>query len=186
MENFSRAEANHLLYGQRAVTQQTNARFAKYVTKIEVLTDKVPQWDPPVASVAPGEVTAGTRVVLERQYNDEDKVHYTLDGSNPTLDSPMYNWIASRWWSSRADELDEINRPIEITHNTTIKAFVSGPGRADSDIVTFEYSVPLTISNKNPADAILNQPYAGHTFTAGQAVWSHIALLLQRVRCRTA
>ena len=169
-ENFSRAEANHLLYGQRAVTQQTNARFAKYITKIEVLTDKVPQWDPPVASVAPGEVSAGTRVVLESQYNDEDKVHYTLDGSNPTLDSPMYNWIASRWWSSRADELDEINRPIEITHNTTIKAFVSGPGRADSDIVTFEYSVPLTISNKNPADAILNQPYAGHTFTAAGGV----------------
>ena len=48
-ENFSRADANHLLYGQRAVTQQTNARFAKYVTKIEVLTEPAAKWDAPLS-----------------------------------------------------------------------------------------------------------------------------------------
>jgi chitodextrinase len=141
-ENLSTADANHLLYGQRAVTQQTNARFAKYTTTIQVLTDPVQKWGNPTASVPPGEVAVGTKVELHSPYDDEDKVHYTLDGSDPTIHSPMYNWIASRWWSSRPDVLDEINRPIEITQDTTIKAFVTGPGREDSDIVTFEYTVP--------------------------------------------
>ncbi|MCR4420655.1 MAG: Ig-like domain-containing protein [Clostridia bacterium] len=134
--------ANHLLYGQRAVTQQTNPRFAKYVIKIEVLTDPVAKWDNPTATPPPGEVPVGTKVELHGPADDEDKVHYTLDGSDPTIESPMYNWIARRWWSSRADVLDEINRPIEITQDTTIKAFVTGPGREDSDIVTLEYTVP--------------------------------------------
>ncbi|MGI6486015.1 MAG: hypothetical protein ACOX15_06855 [Tepidanaerobacteraceae bacterium] len=38
-----------LLYGQRAVTQQTNAGFVKYVTKIEVLTDPLEKWEAPIA-----------------------------------------------------------------------------------------------------------------------------------------
>jgi len=169
-DNFSRNDANHLLYGQRAVTQQTNARFAKYVTAIEVLTDPVPKWDNPTANPAPGEVLAGTMVELHSPYDDEDKVHYTLDGSDPTINSPMYNWIAKRWWSSREDVLNEINHPIEITQNTTIKAFVTGPGREDSDIVIFEYQVPLTINTDNPANATENETYAGHTFTSAGGV----------------
>jgi uncharacterized protein YjdB len=140
--NFSVADANHLLYGQRAVTQQTNSRFAKYVTKIEVLTDPPAKWDSPTAHPVPGQVPVGTKVKLCSTSDDEDKVHYTLDGSEPTIESPMYNWIAKRWQSNRQDVLDEINRPIEITEDTTIKAFVTGPGRSDSDIVTFEYTIP--------------------------------------------
>ncbi len=174
---LSAGDANLLIFGQRAVTQQTNARFVKYLKKIEVLTtNPVPQWDEPTASVEPGEVPAGTRVELKSKYNDEDKVHYTLDGSDPTIESPMYNWIASRWWSSRADELEEINRPIEITNNTIIKAFVTGPGKADSDIATFEYTIPfspvspISIDENNPANAILNQEYEGYTFTAAGGV----------------
>ncbi|KAF1083802.1 hypothetical protein SPSYN_03076 [Sporotomaculum syntrophicum] len=157
-ENLGRGDANHLLYGQRSVTQQTNARFAKYVTKIEVLTDPAPKWANPTADPQPGEVPVGTMVELQGPFNDEDKVHYTLDGSTPTIDSPMYNWIASRWWSSRSGELDEINHPIEITDDTTIKAVVIGPGREDSDVVTFEYTVPEATTYSvtfvvTPADA---------------------------------
>jgi hypothetical protein len=166
IDNFSRMDANLLLYGQRSVTQQTNARFAKYVTAIEVLTDPVAKWDNPTADPVPGEVAAGTMVQLKSPFNDEDKVHYTLDGSNPTIHSPMYNWIASRWWASRPDELEEINHPIEINENTTIKAFVTGPGRADSDIVTFEYRVPFAMNLDNPTRAIEDQEYPGYSFTA--------------------
>ncbi len=165
-DNFSRGDANLLLYGQRSVTQQTNARFAKYLTNIEVLTDPVLIWDNPSAVPEPGEVPVGTKVKLQSSFDDEDKVHYTLDGSTPTIDSPMYNWIASRWRSSRSDVLDEINHPIEITENTTIKAVVIGPGRSDSDVVTFEYYVPLTINTDNPAKANQNKAYVGHTFMA--------------------
>ena len=68
-----------------------------------------------------------------------------MDGSEPTVESPMYNWIAQRW-SSRPD-FHEINHPIEITEDTTIKAIVIGPGRYDSDIVTFEYKVVETVTS---------------------------------------
>ncbi|HBC92420.1 MAG TPA: hypothetical protein DCZ10_05840, partial [Pelotomaculum sp.] len=78
---------------------------------------------------------------LSSEINDDDKIHYTTDGSPPTMDSPMYNWIASRWWSSRESEVDSINHPIEITKDTTIKAKVIGPGRRDSNVVTFTYKV---------------------------------------------
>ena len=169
-KNFSQSDANLLLFGQRAVTQQTNARFVKYLIKIEVLTDPLPQWNAPTASILPGQVAVGSEVKLLSEFNDEDKIHYTMDGSDPTIESPMFNWIASRWWPSRVDELDEINRPIEIINNTTIKAIVIGPGKEDSDIAVFEYYVPLTINNDAPPNATLNKTYVGHTFTAAGGV----------------
>ena len=66
---------------------------------------------------------------------------------DPTIVA-MYNWIAKRWWSSRADDLYEINRPIEIIQDTTIKAIVIGPGKMDSEIVEFTYAVeePTTVA----------------------------------------
>ena len=165
-KRFHRNDANHLIYGQRAVTQQTNSSFAKYVTKIEVLTDSAPQWDNPTATVAPDEVPVGTTVELHSPFDDEDKVHYTLDSSDPTIDSPMYNWIAKRWWSSRTDDLAGINHPVKINENTTIKAITIGPGRLDSKVVTFGYRVPLAIREDNPAPAVKHQAYTGHTFSA--------------------
>jgi PKD repeat protein len=164
-ENLNDKDANHLLFGQRAVTQQTNSRFAMYVKAIEVLTDPVPKWDNPTASLTPGVVKIGDLVKLSGPRNDEDKVHYTLDGTDPTIDSPMYNWIAYRWWKDRSDELDQINHPIEIKDNTIIKAITIGPGRLDSDVVTFEYLATLTLIKDNPAPAIRNQEYS-HTFRA--------------------
>ncbi|MDD3652570.1 MAG: DUF1533 domain-containing protein [Desulfotomaculaceae bacterium] len=160
VENFNRSDANHLLYGQRAVTQQTNARFAKYVKQIEVLTDPAAKWDNPTITPAPGVVPAGTMVEMHSPFDDEDKVHYTLDDSVPTIESPMYNWIAKRWWSSRSEELDEINHKIgPINSDTIIKAVVIGPGRLDSDIVTFSYQVPDPPAlTADVSDNIVGQP----------------------------
>ncbi|WP_031514689.1 FN3 associated domain-containing protein [Desulfofalx alkaliphila] len=162
-------DANHLLFGQRAVTEQTNAMFAKYVTTIEVLTTEPDKWDSPTAVPNSGEVPLGTMVKLQGPDNDLDKVHYTLDGSTPTVDSPMYNWVASRW--SWREDFDAVNHPIEINENTIIKAVVIGPGKRDSDIVTFEYQVAdvadpgLVINKINLAKATINKEYR-HTFTA--------------------
>jgi uncharacterized protein YjdB len=105
-----------------------------------VLTDPLEKWDSPYGRCPdPGQVPVGTKVKLHSTSDDEDKIHYTLDGSDPTIESPMYNWIASRW--SDREDFYKINRPIEITKDTTIKAFVTGPGRLDSDIVEFTYTV---------------------------------------------
>ncbi|MGR6836663.1 RCC1 domain-containing protein [Syntrophomonas erecta] len=140
-EYMSDQVAPLLVFGQRWVTEQTNHAFAKYVGTIEVSTATPEKWANPTATPASGTVAAGTGVKLSSPNNDADKVHYTTDGSNPTYKSPMYNWIASRWWSSREDVLDEINHPIEINEDTTIKAVVIGIGKDDSDIVSLDYKV---------------------------------------------
>jgi hypothetical protein len=131
-----------LMLGQRAVTEQTGNIFVKYLHKIEVLTVMPDKWDAPQANPGSGTVPAGAMVTLSNNKNDDDKIYYTTDGTTPNLESPMYNWIASRWWSARADVLGTINRPIgPINTNTTIKAVTIGPGKLDSDIMIFEYQV---------------------------------------------
>jgi hypothetical protein len=131
-----------LALGQRTVTEQTGNLFVKYLSKIEVLTSQPQKWDEPQANPAGGTVPAGTMVALSNLHTDEDKIHYTTDGSTPTMHSPVYNWIASRWWSSRTDVLGTINRPIgPLNENTTIKAITIGPGKRDSDIATFQYYI---------------------------------------------
>jgi len=131
-----------LMLGQRAVTEQTGNLFLKYLNKIEVLNVEPEKWDAPQANPGSGTVPAGAMVAMSNNHNDDDKIYYTTDGSTPTMNSPIYNWIASRWWAARADVLGAINHPIgPINKNTTIKAITIGPGKPDSDVVTFNYLV---------------------------------------------
>ena len=89
------------MLGQRAVTEQNGQLFIKNLSKIEVVATSPSQWETPKADPVSGEVPAGTMVKLSNANMDDDKIHYTTDGSTPTINSPMYNWIANRWWSSR-------------------------------------------------------------------------------------
>jgi hypothetical protein len=132
-----------LVLGQRGVTEQTNHTFVKNVAEIEVSCDFPLKHVKPTADPSGGEVPVGTEVTLTNQRNDDDKIYYTTDGSDPNVwDSLIYNWVASRWWSQRGEEaVAEINHPIVLTEDTTIKAKTIGFGREDSDIVTFEYTV---------------------------------------------
>jgi len=132
-----------LVCGQRAVSEQTNSIFLKYISKIEVLTSKPTKWDAPRANIGSGKVAEGTLIELSNKRNDTDKIYYTTDGSTPTINSPIFNWSASRWWSQRPDSLNEINKPIEIKKDTIIKAITIGPGKEDSDVVTFTYQPGL-------------------------------------------
>jgi len=134
-----------LMLGQRTVTEQTGNLFVKYLNKIEVLTGEPERWDAPQANPPAGTVPAGTMVTLSNLHNDDDKIYYTTDGSTPAMDSPVYNWIASRWWPARADVLGTINHPIgPVNEDTTIKAVTIGPGKLDSEVVTFNYRVEDT------------------------------------------
>ncbi len=131
-----------LMLGQRAVTEQTGNLFVKYLNKIEVLTAELKQWDAPQANPGSGTVPAGSMVTLSNMHSDDDKIYYTTDGSTPDMNSPVYNWIASRWWAARADVLGTINKPIgPINEDTIIKAVTIGPGKLDSDVVTYNYRV---------------------------------------------
>lgn len=126
-----------LIFGQRAVTEQTNNLFLKYVSKIEVLTTEPEKWDSPKANIPSGTVVPeGFLLTLSNKRNNEDKIYYTTDGTTPTVNSPMFNWSASRWWPLRND-LDSVNKPIKIDKDTVIKAITIGPGKEDSEVVTF-------------------------------------------------
>ncbi len=133
-----------LVIGQRVVTDQTNPIFLKYVNKIEVLTTPPPKWDNPKADLESGEAPAGALVKLSNRHNDVDKVYYTTDGSTPTLNSPVFNKSSSRWWPLRPDDLDSVNQPIQINKDTIIKAITIGPGKLDSDVVTFTYKADFS------------------------------------------
>lgn len=139
-----------LVIGQRAVTEQTNPLFLKYVSKIEVLTKEPDRWDNPKANVSGGTVPVGTLVELANKSSDSDKIYYTTDGSTPTVNSHIYNNSAKRWWSLRPDDLNVVNRPIEITKDTVIKARTIGPGKLDSEVVTFIYTADTTGTAVDP------------------------------------
>jgi hypothetical protein len=132
-----------MICGQRAVAEQTNNLFLKYISKIEVLTAEPLQWDKPKVNVDSGVVAAGTLLELNTKGSDVDKIYFTTDGSTPNINSPMYNWSAKRWWSQRPDSLSSINRAIEIREGTVIKAVTIGPGKLDSEVVTFTYKIGI-------------------------------------------
>lgn len=158
-------EAPLLVMGQRWVTEQTNSVFVKYVKSIEVSTAAPVKWESPKADPAGGTVAAGARVELSTSDMDGDNIHYTTDGSDPTYKSPMYNWIKKRWWEDRAEELADINHPVDVNRNMMIKAVTIGFGREDSDIVTFAYEIPTA-----PSIVTLDSPSNGEEFKQGQAV----------------
>jgi hypothetical protein len=138
-------DAPHLIIGQRAVTEQTCTLFLKYVSKIEVLTTKPEKWDAPKANIPDGTVVPeGTLLELFNKLGDADKIHYTTDGSTPTVESPMINWIAKRWHSLRPEDLGIVNSPFEINKDVIIKAKTIGPGKEDSEVVTFTFTVDPT------------------------------------------
>ena len=134
-------EAPHLIMGQRWLTEQTNEIYVKYVKTITVSTETPAKWETPAADTPSGTVPAGTEVALSTSNMDGDSIHYTTDGTNPTVESPMYNWIKKRWWGSRSDELATINHKITVDRTMTLKAKSIGPGQTDSDIATYEYRV---------------------------------------------
>lgn len=133
-----------LVLGQRAVTEQTNNLFLKYVSRIEVTTAIPEKWDNPKANIPSGTVLpVGTGIELSNKHNNEDKIYYTTDGSTPTVNSPMFNWSASRWWDQRGD-VKGVNKAIEVKENTVIKMITIGPGKEDSEVVTFTFTADMT------------------------------------------
>ena len=135
--------------GTKGVTEQTWPLFIKQIQKIQVLTAEPEKWDPPKTYVPDGStVPLGFKLELTNKDNDLDKIYYTTDGSTPTVDSPMFNWSARRWWEQR-EEGDSVNLPIEIIaemlkagqKEVVFKARTIGPGKLDSDVITFTFKV---------------------------------------------
>lgn len=150
-----------LVCGQRTVTEQTNNLFLKNVSKIEVFTDELLQWDPPKATIVHDETTGEAFVELTSKVADTDKIHYTTDGTIPTANSPMFNWRANRWRSQWSSSTNNSNQGIKINKDTIIKAITIGPGKLDSEVVTITFRVnpegKIEMANKMPTGITLDQ-----------------------------
>jgi uncharacterized protein len=116
----------------------------KNLTAMEFLTGTTPTPPTQVAAVtaspAPGAVAAGTLVSLTSATADAT-IHYTVDGSEPTTDSPTYT------------------QPIVINEATTIKALAAKADLTDSAVATFVYTI------QGPKTRIYDIQGATHTST---------------------
>jgi hypothetical protein len=128
-----------LFYGQCAPNEPTccqNQMLGAVCNggTVEVLTMPLERWAMPHADPAPGKVDAGTKVTL--QHEDGAPYHaivyYTLDGSEPTYGSYVFN-------ISYPHFQPEMNRPIPVNKDVTIKTRTIGMGKLDSEVATYKY-----------------------------------------------
>ncbi|QAS53690.1 FN3 associated domain-containing protein [Halobacillus litoralis] len=99
------------------------------------------------ASPGSGSVVQGSEVTLQTA-EPEGKIHYTVDGSEPTVESTEYT------------------EPITITEDTTVKALVARDNGETSDVATFEYSALKALDDLEIHDiqgAGHSSPYEGET-----------------------
>lgn len=133
-DNLSEARAGDLclIMPQANVKEQTNHTFVKGVREILVVVEDPGKW--PKATIFPptGQITRGDTVKLQHKEIGKVKMYYTLDGSTPTEKSTLYNPSTYQ---------PELNKPIMIDRDTTIKVLVQGFGKYDSDIAEFRYQV---------------------------------------------
>ena len=128
--NAIRDDKPILIFGQRNPFEHTNPAFVEDVA--EIIVDYAPSETWPVASTfpLPGSIASGETVNLQHPSYGLVKLYYTLDGSDPTPLSTMYNPSTYQL---------ELNRPITINEPTIIKVLVTGYGRNDSEIAVFEF-----------------------------------------------
>lgn len=118
------------IFGQRTVFEHTNPAFVVGIAEIIVDAAPADTWPDASTFPLPGPIAEGETVKLQHPSYGLVKLHYTLDGSDPTPLSPMYNPSTYQ---------PELNRPIPITEPVTIKVLVTGYGKNDSEIAVFEF-----------------------------------------------
>ena len=119
-----------LIFGQRYMAEHTNPAFVEEVAEIVIDTTPSETWAAASTFPLPGPITEGETVKLQHQFYGIVKMFYTLDGSDPTTASKMYNPSTYQ---------PELNVPILIPEHTIIKVLVTGYGKNDSEIATFEF-----------------------------------------------
>ena len=120
-----------LVFGQLTAGEATNPAFVEDVTKI-IFSDQEATWPAPAIFPGAAVVSAGESVKLTHPAQGLVKIYYTLDGSEPTLSSKLYNPSTYQ---------PELNKPILITKDTTIKAIAYGYGKQPSAVATFSVKV---------------------------------------------
>lgn len=119
-----------LVMGQRSITEQNAPWFVKYVSKIEVTLNKPDKWAEATVETVQ-ESPEGSIVKLNHPDFDSVKLHYTKDGTVPTVNSPIFNISATHWQP-------EINEPVSVKKGEVLKVTAIGPGKENSDVLTYE------------------------------------------------
>lgn len=118
------------ILGQSNISEHTNPAFVENVSEIIVSSKDPGQWEPPTVFPKQGMISEGDTVKLEHPEIGLVKIYYTLDGSEPTDKSIMYNPSTYQ---------PDLNLPILIHGATTIKAKAIGYGKKDSPVSVFQY-----------------------------------------------
>jgi hypothetical protein len=119
-----------LIFGQENPYEHTNPAFVIGVAEIIVSDAPCDAWPAPSTFPMPGLIASGETVKMQHPDYGLVKIYYTLDGSEPTARSPMYNPSTYQ---------PELNKPIPIVKPTVIKAFAYGYGKADSEAAAFAF-----------------------------------------------
>jgi len=125
-----REDKPSLIIGQGNPFEHTNPAYVVGVAEILVSDAPCESWSAPSTFPLPGSIAAGETVKMQHPDYGLVKIHYTLDGSEPTVLSPMYNPSTYQ---------PELNVPIPINEPTEIRAFVYGYGKVDSEVAAFEF-----------------------------------------------
>lgn len=126
------AEPLCLILGQSNPLEHTNPAFVENISEIIYSSEEPEIWEPASTFPIEGYIAAGETVKLQHPFYGLVKLHYTLDGSEPTEHSPMYNPSTYQL---------EKNKPILITKDTIIKTLVVGYGKENSSVATFKFTV---------------------------------------------
>ena len=129
--NELREDKPMLIFGQGNPFEHSNPAFVVGVSEIVIDYAPCSKWDAATTFPLPGLIAEGETVKLQHSHFGIVKLHYTTDGSDPTVMSPMYNPSTYQ---------PELNMPIPITEPTTIKVLAVGYGRYDSDVAEFDFS----------------------------------------------
>lgn len=115
-----------LIIGQLGLSDVNTAAAVQDMIAIKVSTEQPGRWASPSVSLENG------ALVFSHETMDQVKLHYTIDGTTPTYDSPVYNPSTSYFQP-------ELIRPILVTGNGKVKVKAIGYGKEDSEVISFDY-----------------------------------------------
>lgn len=121
-----------LIFGQNYFAEHNSPGFVEDIKEIIVSANPAEQWAAATTFPEAGAFAAGETVKLQHPQSGLVKMFYTTDGSDPTEDSKMYNPSTYQ---------TELNTPIPIEETTTIKVLVTGYGKENSEIATFQFTM---------------------------------------------